>query len=128
MENTQRIAIYKSIPEKDFKDAARALSAGVHEVDFRFLVRGTLNKGEPYQQRIAADADPWCLLALALSKLNDATVNSLIDQYVQCLADDTLKQLGTQVKARAQEALAKVKDATTRTLDGKITAHLVVTV
>jgi hypothetical protein len=84
-----------------------------------------LKVGSPYQQRIAA-AVPWQrILATAMSKLNGVTLEAVVRE---ALADPATEAAGSEIKARAAEAVATLVDATERTCSGKITGVTSVTV
>ena len=103
------------------KATSEGISAGVHEVNFKVHIRGTLKKGEDYEQKMVAKADPWTLLAVALSKLNSTTVESLVDEALN-LSDEVAKQ----IKVRADEAISKIKAPTVQTCNGKVAVALIV--
>ena len=101
------------------KSATRAdLPVGDNEVDEVVLlhVGGTTRCGEDYEQSIVAKADPWLLLAAALSHLNGVTVDSLIREALT--ADP---KLIASIKKEAKTAIAAVKGPTLTDCKGKVT-------
>ena len=118
--NEQLVAIAKLVDDKSFKAASGQLPVGPYEVDFVLRVHGTFNKGKDYEQKYVAKADPWGLLALALSKLNGVTVESLVAEHLR------LKEAKTdgdqRLKERADEAIQKVKAPTYQVANGKVSS------
>ena len=80
-----------------------------------------LNVGEDYEQRIVGKAQPWDLLAIALSKLNGVTVESIVREALGADVD------ATEIKAQAQAAMASVKAPTLTACKGKVTGKAKVT-
>lgn len=114
-----RLATAKAIDDKLTKELSSDLEPGVYTVDFKVRLVGGLKKGSPYSQRIAAAADPWALLAKALSKLNSATIESLVQESLAVDGEES-----SAVKAAANEALQRIKDATERQVSGKLTSSV----
>lgn len=79
-----------------------------------------LRVGEDYTQNIVGKAQPWDLLAIALSKLNGVTVESIVREALSGV--DT-----TEVKAQAKAAMATVKGETSTECKGKVTGKATVT-
>lgn len=121
-ENIVTVAVAKVVKEAAEKAAASKIAAGEYAVDFTVRVKGTLKKGEEYDQEIVAKANPWLLLAAALSKLNGVTVDSLVREALT--ADEALVD---GLKVKAAEAIEAVKGKTLTKCAGKITTKLVVT-
>lgn len=121
MNNTETIALAKVLGEKmkAFTDARGEIEAGEYEVDFLAHITGSFKVGEDYEQHIVAKADPWSILAIALSKLNGVTVESLIREVTEELGDEI-----TTIKAQAKEAMEVVKGKTLTSCKGKITKKL----
>ena len=121
MNTLDKIALRKAaLTDSALKKISAELKAGNYPVDILIRIKGELTKGEDYKQDLVAKADPWGLLAVALSKLNDVTVEALTREAVK-LSDKKM----TEVKAQAKEAIAKVKAPTKSTCNGKITANVV---
>ena len=79
-------------------------------------LNGTVRCGEDFEQRHVAKAQPWALLAVALSKLNGVTVASLTREALSADA-----ALITQVKAGAEDAIQAIKEPTRKPTRGKVT-------
>ena len=114
----ERVALAKVV--KDAKEAGAEIVAGDYPVDFVVRVSGSLKKGEDYDQEIVEKAEPWLLLAVALSHLNGVTVDSIVKEALT--ADAALVD---GLKAKAAEAIAAVKGPTKTRCGGKITTKLV---
>lgn len=121
MNSVQTVAVAKAIKDAASKDASGKLTVGVHTVDFTVRVKGTITKGEDYEQDIVAKADPWLLLAAALSKLNGVTVDALVREAVS--ADEALID---GLKAKAADAIQAMKVPTKTKCNGKVTTKLAV--
>ena len=107
--------------------AREAAAPGVHHVNLTVRIEGTVKVGKPVTTTLPMAADPWGLLALALSKLNSATVDSLVLEHETRLAAG--EKVDTEaVKATATEALRRLKATRTTTRNGAATAALEVTV
>jgi hypothetical protein len=100
------------------KTARADLPTGTHTVNETVLVNisGTLNVGEDYPQDIVAKADPWLLLAAALSHLNSTTVESIVRESLT--ADPKLVK---SLKANAKAAIARLVEPTKTICNGKVT-------
>ena len=103
------------------KEASGKLTVGTHSVDFTVRVSGSLKKGEDGQQRFVATANPWLLLAVALSHLNGQTVESIVTEAVTASPD-----LVADLKARADTAIQKIKAETWKPRAGTVTTALTV--
>ena len=123
MENLEIVAVAKAISDrtKKFTEAREAVGAGEYAVDFMVHVTGGIKVGDDYEQVCAPEADPWGLLAVALSKLNGVTLAAIVTEHLDADAD-TIKE----VKAKAKEALAAIKEPTRKPYKGKVTTSLVV--
>tara|TARA_B100000131_G_scaffold294409_1_gene310505 strand:+ start:49 stop:507 length:459 start_codon:yes stop_codon:yes gene_type:complete len=101
------------------KGATRdALTIGDTDVDeiVTLHLTGTVRAGADYTQEIVAKADPWTLLAAALSHLNGVTIESLT---AEALAADP--KLIASIKKQAKAAIATVKGPTATECKGKVT-------
>lgn len=116
------------------------LKPGVYPVDATIRVVGTVKKGEDYESNIVAKAEPWTLLALALSKLNAATGQSITELATELVKQSEETGLSIkealsytdQIKGEANKAIAKIKGSTKQTCSGKtnvaVTYEVVATV
>ena len=110
-----KIAIAKAVNAKELKAASKDLAPGEYDVAACIWVQGKLRKGEDYEQNIVAKADPWGLLAIALSKLNGVTVGSLTREALEASADKI-----KEIKEQAKAAIGEVKAPTLTACNGKI--------
>lgn len=108
-------ALASAVSDDVARDASSALSDGKHTVDFTVHLTATIDRNPDYEQRIVEKAQPWDLLAVALSKLNGVTVESLVRE-----ATDTNKKDAQEVKDRAEEAMEKIKGVTKTRCNGPV--------
>lgn len=114
------IALSKAVKEADYKAAGAIMLPGTREaVDSIVHLRGAISKSEPYEQKVAADANPWKLLAVALSRLNQATVDSIVAGSFQ-IGDEE----ADAIKASAILAVEKIVAGTKRVIQGRITGTI----
>jgi hypothetical protein len=119
--NIPHIALHKAISEKDYKILTPLMPAGVLPVDFTTRILGTIKRGKPFERTVAAKINPWKLLAKALSKLNTATIDSIVRDSLS-VTDDEMDA----VKGEADRAIKKMIAATSTEVPGNITASLIV--
>jgi len=107
------------------------IDEGRHVVDFLVRVKGELNQGADYRQRIVPKANLTTLLTLALSKMNGTTaefVANLVREAAAIDADPTkaaeMEAELEKIKGYADEAMQKIKDATWSDCKGKLTANV----
>ena len=117
------VAISKAIASKDAGDARDALTVGDHDVDVVVRVSGTLSKGEDHTKKVVAKADPWTLLAVALSHLNGVTVDSIVRE---ALTSDP--ELVKGLKDKADKALVAIKAPTETKCAGQVRAKVTASV
>jgi len=118
------------------KVSRKDLAVGTHSLDCDVTLRldGTVKVGEVYTQRVVAKADPWALLATALSKLNGVTVKAIVagaldksaldEVSIEAIAAESIaadKDKTNALKTRAATAIAAVKAPTLTTCNGKVT-------
>lgn len=115
--NEQLVALAKLISKDEVKDASANLAVGDHAVDFVLRVNGSFKKGKDGSSRVVAKADPWGLLALALSKLNGVTVDSLVREF-KAFSDEHIKE----IKDNADAAIQKIKAPTLSPRAGSVTS------
>lgn len=120
MNQIEKLATAKAVADKDLKLIVKEVAPGTYPIDCVIRLHGGLTKGLPYRQRIAAAADPWKLLCLALSKLNNASIEALVRESAE------LPDIGEEdLKAKAKEAIEQIVAGTERECEGKVTASLV---
>ncbi|CAB4203347.1 hypothetical protein UFOVP1382_5 [uncultured Caudovirales phage] len=112
----QTLALAKLIPEGAEKAARAAIQPGHYIVEFDAHVAVDMTVGEDFRQRIVLKADPWTLLAAALSHLNDVTIDSLVREAIS--ADPKLVE---SIKEKAKLAMDTVHEATWTDSKGKAT-------
>jgi len=115
------VSVHKAIKAEDFKESSSRLLTGSYPIDLSVRLRGGIKKGEPYEAKVAAAADPWKLLAVALSRLNKATVDSIVAGSFQVSDEE-----GESIKASAVAAIEKIVEGTKRVCQGKVTTTLLV--
>ena len=116
---TFTLAASKAVDTASVKAARADVSVGKHFVDFMVRVTGFLTVGEDYEQRLVAKADPFALLAVALSKLNGVTLEALVREALE--ADPAEIK---EITARAAEAVQALKAPTMTVCNGKVTTDL----
>lgn len=121
LNKVQVVALGKAVKDAVLKEAGAGVAVGEYPVDFVVRVTGSIKKGEDYDSQIVAKADPWLLLAAALSKLNGVTVDALVREALT--ADEALIE---GLKAKAADAIQAVKGPTNTRCAGKITTKLTV--
>lgn len=119
-----------NIDLKDNADIAKAvgkalnLPVGKHRIHASMSVDATVTIGEDYEQEIWHSAEPMALLSIMANKLNEATLNAVIEEYTAALKDGTLddhKNAAAPLKDRVTEAVRKVTGCTKRICAGKTT-------
>lgn len=122
------------------------LDVGTHKIEetITLTITGEVKVGKDYDQRIVADADPWKLLLVAMSKLNGVTMESIVkeaqngtletdavkleaEQIVGKIQSDADKEEFERKKKQAElanEALDTIKEGTWKTCKGKVTSKL----
>ena len=117
-ETIARLAIAKIAKPANFSKARETLVAGEYDVDFLARFKGKINVGDSYNQKIVAKADPWQLLAVAMSKLNNVSVKSIVHESLN--AGDS----GKELKEQAETAIASLKKPTNTVCQGKTTGNV----
>jgi hypothetical protein len=113
-------ALAALVSEGVAKKASAELVVGENPVDFTVRVHGVLNRGKDYEEKIVGKAEPWVLLAVALSHLNGVTVESITREALS--ADPKLVE---NLKSEAKAAVEAVKGPTVTSCNGKVTVELV---
>jgi len=112
------LAVLAKATSSAASDARSALDVGQHDVDtiLTIAVSGRVIVGADYQQRIVLKADPFAILAAALSHLNGVTVASIVREALA--ADPALID---SIKAEALAAWKELADTTVTECAGKVT-------
>lgn len=113
------LAIAKAVDDKVYRHLSSDLEPGVYPIDVKVHLQGGLRKGEPYRQRMAAAANPWALLRVALNKLNTTTLEALVKE---ALSEDPHETAVT--KAAVEEAVQRLVDSTEREVSGRLTGTI----
>ena len=113
-------ALYSLVSEGQAKKASEKIEVGEHQVEFTLHVKGALLRGANYEGEIVEKANPWLLLAVALSHLNGVTVESITQEALT--ADP---QMVESLKAQAKVAIEALKKPTKTMCNGKVTVDLV---
>lgn len=114
-----KVATAKVIDDKAYKVLSAELPSGITTINHTIQIVGGLKKGEPFEQRVAAAANPWALLARALSKLNTASIEAIVRESLSVDEAET-----EAIKQAAADAIEKIVGATKRQMSGKVTATL----
>lgn len=114
------VALHKLVAAPKYKKLVPDIEPGEYPIELQVRVLGTLKKGEPFEQRIAAKANPWAIAALAISKLNGVSIDALVRESVA-----VPKETQDAIKEQATAALQKIIDATRTPMEGRVTANLV---
>ena len=119
MNNVVTVAIAKGIKSAAEKAAAKAIEAGSYNVDTLIHVKGSVNKGEDYEQIIHMSVPHWNIIAVLLSKVNGLTMDAVVREAL-ALPDSAV----TEIKASAAKAIDTIKASATEVCQGKITTNL----
>lgn len=114
-----KVATAKAVSDADYKLLSAELPPGVTPVHCTIEIVGTLKKGNPFMQKFPNAANPWAILAKALSKLNTASIESLVRESLEVNPTET-----AAVKQAAEEAIERLVAATEREVSGRVVAHL----
>ena len=113
MNPVQNLALSK------FKATERnEVAPGNYAGQFTVTIQYDLRVGEDYQERIVAKADPWALVAVAMSKLNGVTIESIVRES-QAHGFDL-----ASVKSQVDAAMGTIKAATVTDCKGKVTGSV----
>ena len=125
MKNAEIVAIAKVIKDKVVKEASQELEAGRYELDLLVRILGSFTKGDDYQTTVPNKINFTLLAAMALSKVNIETRNSIIDEFITAMEKPAeLEKLAEEIKVGVQKKLDKIKGMTETTATGKVTTDL----
>lgn len=129
MESTLTLALAKVIKGPAVKKASGNIDPGSYEVDFVANIRGTLKKGADYEAKATAKIDFKTLALVALSKVNPATRDVILKDFLAATTagKDSPERtvLLDQVKDQVMPGLQEIADSTLRTVQGAVTTTLV---
>lgn len=112
------VALGKVVSGARVSAASKELGAGDYDVDFLVQVTGSIRRGEDYSQEIVLKAEPWTILAAALSHLNGVTVESLVKEAL--ISDPELVK---SIKKKATDAMKRINKTTVTACNGKVTTQ-----
>lgn len=112
---TEIAALSKAVSQNAAKRAKGKMEPGEYEVDFLVRITASLKRGNNYNQRIVAKAEPWTLLVVALSHLNNVTVESIVREAL-----DADPELVKSIKEQANKAMEEIKGETYTPCNGKV--------
>lgn len=115
-----KIATAKAVAHPEYQSLSALLPSGQHLIDVRVHLQGALKKGEPFMTKVPAAANPWKLLARALSKLNQASIESIVREALE-----TTDEESDAVKTAASEAIERIVAGTERESQGRITGNVI---
>ena len=121
MKNEVVVAIAKGIKSAVVSEASNGLSAGKYAIDQTVRIQGTITKGEDYDSIVHMAIPTWDILAVALSKLNGITIESIVKE---ALAMGENKEMISDVKAKAQSAIDAIKGTAVETCAGRVTTKV----
>jgi len=128
METLERAAVEKAATDKTVKGATAELIPGTYLVDVTYRVRGTITKGEDYEQTFWNSLP---LLGMMLRAMNSAGIILGKGQVKRMVADVLANDLTTaellsekELKGWVSELQMEMAEACTKTATGKTTASL----
>ena len=116
MDAIQKAVVARIVKDEDKKEASATLTPGEYKGAFMARISYAFKRGEDFEKAIPAKAQPWKLLALALSKLNGVTIDALV-------RDSEAGTIGIEagdIEARANEAMAAIAAKTVPKCNGQI--------
>ena len=122
LSNEDMVALSKALKTKVVTEAVSNMLAGEYKIDAIVRLQGDLKLGESYEQDFVQLSKPWDLLATALSKLNDETIDSIVRESFSVDPKSI-----TELKSKAKEAIKRLKGTSKKVANGKVTTDLSVT-
>ena len=98
------VAVSKCFSPDDVKEASQALEAGEYPIDETLRIVGTIKKGQDFYQVQHMRCDTWAILAVALSKLNAVTMESIINEAISAP-----EEMVEDIKKRVKNVLESYK-------------------
>jgi len=114
----QIVALAKMLDKKVVDTAREKLSVGVYEVDFDTNTAGTYEVFADFEKRQTNTVDWMGLFALAMSKLNNTTVEAVVAEYEEKGVDKG------EIKKTVQSKVDSLRDATYKTNKGQVRTKL----
>ena len=115
-----QVALHKVVKDPTYKKLVPLIDPGEYPISLKVEILGTLKKGDPFEQRVAARANPWAIAAYALSRLNSVSIEAVVRDSLHISEEEQ-----AAIKEKATEALQRIIDSTSATMEGRITANLV---
>ena len=123
----EQVAISKAISAKEFKAASANLEPGSYAVDMTVQIKGTLNKGEAFEQRISNKINWMLLFSIAASKVNDETLACIMKSYDAAEGSkEKAEELTDKVKGKVQNHVDDQKGKTLTLKSGNVKSALTV--
>lgn len=107
------LAIAKALKEKQVKVVREQVGAGEYLIEALVRLKGTLKVGDDTTATRPQALCPWTALVVALSKLNPATADAVLDEVVQAYREGRkieTEDVKKQVAAKAALALEETRD------------------
>jgi len=118
MNPVEQIALAKYVADKGTREK---VSPGRYKGHLHVDTEYDIRVGEDYDQQIVGKV-PWMkIAAVLLSKVNDATIESVLREVLAGDIDDA------EIKAQAEAAMAELCETTEKTCKGKVTGATIVT-
>ena len=125
MKNAEIIAVAKVMKDDIVKEASKKLDSGRYELEILIRILGSFQKGADYETTVPNKINFNLLAAMALSKVNIETRNSIIDEFITAMEKpEELEKLAEEIKVGVQKKLDKIKGLTKTTATGKVTTDL----
>ena len=115
----ETLAVAKLITSSQQKSARKLIGDGMRNIDFCVHITGKMDVGADYLRTVPQKAKPWELLAVALSRLNGITVESLTREALTANPETV-----ASIKSRAAQAIAEIKGSTETVCAGRVDATL----
>ena len=109
------------------------IKPGTYIIDHPVRVKGHLVVGEDYIGKSVQALNPWLLLRLAMSKLNNTTIDALVDEFKklqEMKQEDFMAEsvASEEVKKKVELACKSLLKETEGECSGKVTWHGIVEV
>ena len=110
------VALSKVKPDAE---AREELKPGIYAVDTTVRIRGELHVATDHEVDQVNKVNPFSLLALALSKVNDVTAESLLKEAAEMSKND-LEMDTKALEKKVKDAWAKLASTTRQTRKGAV--------
>lgn len=115
------------IKEKAAKEAKAGLKVGTHGVDVTVRIRGTVTKGEDFEQAVTASI-PWQRIALALfDKMARQIGPKAVREAIESFKDgETVEEFVEELNAAGNMLAEAMTLGCTKMVNGKVTTALTI--